>query len=155
VLRHLGTGARSAARNVEKGVKVAVLGACVLIAWTGLVRLVGGAGAFARHGVTYPQMAVVYLVGGAAAGALAGLLAPLARWRRGGVLVGMVAALPSGGLMAYAKSGLPPWRDPGADRVMILVVLLGAFVGWVAPGRMREIEARVARERDRPAHDAG
>jgi hypothetical protein len=160
VLRHLRAGVRSTARNVEKGVKVAVLGACVLVAWTGLVRVVGGAGAFARHGVTYPQVALVYLIGGAAAGAIAGLMAPLARWRLGGVLVGVVAALPSGALMAYAKSGLLPWRDPGADTSMVAVSLIGAVVGWGFPGAVREIDARMARGRAARAepgadHDVG
>jgi NO-binding membrane sensor protein with MHYT domain len=91
-------------------------------------------------------MVLVYLVGGAAAGAVAGLLAPLARWRLGGVVVGVVAALPFGGMMAYAKSGLPPWRDPGADSSVIVVALLGALVGWAFPPRAREIEARAARK---------
>jgi hypothetical protein len=134
VLRHLRAGVRSTARNVEKGVKVAVLGACVLVAWTGLVRVVGGA--------------------------IAGLMAPLARWRLGGVLVGVVAALPSGALMAYAKSGLLPWRDPGADTSMVAVSLIGAVVGWGFPGAVREIDARMARERAARAepgadHDVG
>ncbi len=142
-------------RNVEQGVKVALIGACVLVAWTGVVRLVSGEAAFQRHGVTYPKVVLTYLVGGVVAGALAGLLAPLARWRLGGVLVGVVAALPFGGMMTYVTSGLPPWRDPGADSSMIVAVLLGAGLGWVFPGAAREIEARAAREREARARDAG
>jgi hypothetical protein len=140
-------------RSVEKGVKVAVLGACVLVVWTGLVRLIGGEAAFRRHGVTYPKVALVYLAGGAAAGALAGLLAPLARWRLGGVLVGVVASLPFGGMMAYADSGLPPWRDPGAQDSVVAALLIGAVVGWGFPGVAREIDARAAREREGRARD--
>lgn len=142
----LGLGA--VLRNVEKGVKVALVAACVLVAWTGVVRLVSGEAAFQRHGVTYPKVVLTYLAGGAAAGALAGLLAPLARWRLGGVLVGVAAALPFGGMMAYVESGLPPWQAPGAQDSVLAALLIGAGVGWVFPGAAREIDARAARNRE-------
>lgn len=130
--------------NVIKGVKVAVAAAGILALWAGAVRVLQGAEALTRHGVTYPVVVFTYLVGGACAGAVAGLLAPLARFRLGGVLVGVVAALPFGAVAAFADSGRPPWDDPAAAESLIPAVLIGAGVGWIFPSAARRINEPAA-----------
>jgi hypothetical protein len=93
--------------------------------------LLRGTELFERHGISLTESILMYLGAGAGAGALVGVLRPLARTREGAMLVGAVVMVPvciGFGLLMFGS--LTAWRRPEIYGVITSAVILGALGGF-------------------------
>ena len=78
-----------------------------------------------------------YFFGGTAAGVVVGVLRPLARWRAGAIVVGIIAAFFVVLGIGVARSGLPSrWTSADWFALTVLSIFFGAFAGnhfWKDP----------------------
>jgi energy-converting hydrogenase Eha subunit B len=78
-----------------------------------------------------------YFFGGISAGVAVGLLKPLARWRAGAILVGIIAAFFVFLGIVVAADGLPSrWGSDQWTTLIVLPILFGTFAGnrfWKDP----------------------
>ncbi|MDF1501819.1 hypothetical protein [Roseisolibacter sp. H3M3-2] len=91
---------------------------------------------FARMGVTPATTLAAYLFGGVVGGTLVGLVRPLARWRAGAGVVGVVACLPLSLGFLVAMDGAPShWTARRVVSGVVTALLLGTACGtsWWEP----------------------
>jgi len=122
-------------RNVIWGVGYGLAFAALFMAWAVIARIIGGADTFGQQGTTLLTVLALYLFGGVAAGGIVGLLCPIARWRIGSVLVGIIAAEVIYGAGWIALNGP---REKGA---VVVVTLIAVFTGTLGGLALHEIFA--------------
>jgi hypothetical protein len=116
-------------RNLRWGIGNGLFMGCFFTAVVLVIRVVPGNRPFERTGVTIASTIAVYLIGGMLAGAIIGLLRPLARYALGAMLVSIPAALPVAIRMAVAFEG-PPSHWARSDWANILL-LTGLRFGYL------------------------
>ena len=122
-------------RKVIWGVRYGLAFAALFMAWAVFVRIVGGADAFGEKGTTLLTVLALYLFGGVAAGGIVGLLRPIARWRIGSAIVGIICAEVIYGAGWIALNGP---REKGA---VVVVTLIAVFTGIPGGLALHEIFA--------------
>ena len=117
-------------RNTFWGFRYGVVFGLFFSAWAVVALIVGGPETFARQGTTFGEIIGLYLVGGSIAGAIVGMLRPLAYRRVGAAVVGFFAALP---LAVGTKIMLSGFRWTQADEIYLFLfpLLLGCGAGLV------------------------
>lgn len=71
----------------------------------------------------------LYLVGGAAAGAIVGVLQPLAKWKLGAAFVGVAAAIPVAVGVVAVVTGFSAWNRDHVLLLATLCLVLGSTLG--------------------------
>jgi hypothetical protein len=130
--RPAGPSARAVlARNVRWGVTGGLEIAAVYCAWVLVVYALRGPRPFERQGVTLTTVLAFYVGAGAAAGALVGLLRPLApRGEGSAYAVGLLAGVPVAIGAALCTRGLPSgWDATEVVVAAVMTVLVGLFIG--------------------------
>lgn len=117
--------------NVLSGIRFGLAFAACYCAYVSLLYLVAGSAPFDSYGVTLPTVILVYIVGGVLGGAVVGLLLPLARYKVGATLVGILAAIPVVGGAMLSMSGLPPWEPADNFAFVFTTVGLGSVCGLI------------------------
>ena len=102
------------------GVMVAVLISLVAV----MMYVLRGPQMFERLGISLTSTIALYFVGGIIGGSLVGLLLPLATWRWGAVLVGIIAAMP-----VYLGAGVLLGEDLSIG--IFLAIIVGGVVGYL------------------------
>jgi len=116
------------------------------------MRLIGGPDTIARYGVSLPLVIGVYLAGGAAGGALVGLLYPLRQARIGAMLLMTIAATPAYVGIAFAAEGPPSRWSPSAwVELAIICGIFGIFCGRLVylPRHRQQADAMAGHQRSR------
>lgn len=72
---------------------------------------------------------LTYFAGATLAGVVVGLTLPLARWRIGAVIVGMLAAVPFYAAIRFAVDGFTPWTMKDTFVILLTSLFVGAPVG--------------------------
>jgi hypothetical protein len=100
-----------------------------------VLRAVRGPKFLHPYGITFGTLILVYLAGGAGAGAVLGLGRPLTRWRAGAIVIGII-----GGMIAYGAAGIalegPIGRWSAGE--WLILALLGSIGGGILGNRMWE-----------------
>jgi hypothetical protein len=102
------------------GVMVAVLISLVAV----MMYVLRGPQMFERLGISLTSTIALYFAGGIIGGSLVGLLLPLATWRWGAVLVGIIAAMP-----VYLGAGVLLGEDLSIG--IFLAIIVGGVVGYL------------------------
>ena len=96
-----------------------------------------GSDPFTANGTTFGGTVVAYFVGGAGAGAVLGLLRPLARSRWGAAVVGFFCALPVWLGAAFAIDGVAALHAEDLLLTLLFSVLSGPICGVIAWERVK------------------
>jgi hypothetical protein len=94
-------------------------------------------GAFEAGHTTLPKLIAAYVASGLVVGVVVGLLLPLARWKSGAAVIGMVATIPYMLLIRHAMSDMGPWSCVDTIIVGHLTVFFGSGPGAVGRGVKR------------------
>jgi hypothetical protein len=78
--------------RIKESVVIGLAFDCLYSLYVCGLYLLEGRAPFARLGTTLGVVIGTYFIGGISAGVAVGLLKPLARWRAGAILVGIIAA---------------------------------------------------------------
>jgi hypothetical protein len=113
-------------RNVSWGASRGVVIAGMYCLWVSFLYVLRGTEPFERLGVTFGSVVATYLAIGASAGAIVGLLRPLAARGVGAYLVGLAAGFPVALGIVITSEGLPKSWD--------YVVWLCFPIFWLAAG---------------------
>jgi hypothetical protein len=117
--------------NIGLGVFFGFALATFYSAFVVVLYAIRGNSAFDANGITLLGTVSAYYFGGIVGGVIVGLLLPLATWRWGSVLVGVVAAFP-----VFLGIGIAMYGGPGGwgpnDRfgLVTAAILLGGFGGY-------------------------
>lgn len=117
--------------NIGLGVFFGVALATFYSAFVLILFMIRGDSAFEANDITLLGTISAYYFGGIVGGVIVGLLLPLATWRWGSVIVGVVAAVPVFLGIGIAMYGGPGSRGPN-DRfgLVTAAILLGGFGGY-------------------------
>ena len=119
--------------NMLQGLKWGAIAGSAFAVWTLVVALVSGHGAFTeRYDAPPLVVTIVYLLGGTLAGTVIAMLQPFARSRRGWILVGILAVLPFGAGIRFAKYGAQPWMTQDTVGLAVFSIALGGIGGAIA-----------------------
>ena len=132
---------RSVRRDVRRAVTWALALAGLYSLYVVALFALRGAAPFKAVGLSLGAVLALYAGGALAAGAIVGVLMPLARWRAGAAAVGAVAAIPfvAGVLLAvegpFPVTAARPWA-----KILFVAATLGGLTGlvlWSPPGHHR------------------
>jgi hypothetical protein len=103
----------------------------IFAAWAAIVAAFGGSLTLNIRGHhTHVGLIIgIYLVGGAAAGTVVGLLFPLVRRPIGAAFVGIIATIPIAAGVMLAYTGFAHWGIQETATVGIMAVILGSTIG--------------------------
>lgn len=119
-------------RNIISGIRTGLLLGGIFSVWAAIVFLLNGGKSIERYnGVTFPEVAGAYLVGGLLGGALVGALYPLVRYKVGAFLVGITAAFPFSVAVMGSLQGFSPWTGGHTFVVCLMSVTIGAVTGAI------------------------
>ncbi len=122
-------------RDMMWGVRMGLLFASLFCAYAVAIFATQGSKSFDRLGVSLPAVLVVYCVGGAVAGAVVGLLRPLAVSRWGAMAVGVLAAVPVSAAALVALEGSPSrWSKDDLMGIVLYAIVMGVVGGnwfWI------------------------
>jgi hypothetical protein len=123
--------------NVGAGVLFGVVMAVIYSVLAMLIFLFTGGRAFEAQGTTLDKVLLAYFAGGIFGGALGGLCWPLATWRWGSTLLGVIAGLPVGiGILMSLEGFVTGWSFDEWFAAIFTGVILGAWGGyslWTPP----------------------
>ena len=123
--------------RIKESVVIGLAFACLYSLYVCGLYLLEGPAPFARLGTTIGVVIGTYFFGGISAGVAVGLLKPLARWRAGAILVGIIAAFFVFFGIVVASDGLPSrWGSDQWSTLIVLPILFGTFAGnkfWKDP----------------------
>jgi len=117
--------------NLIWGIRWGVKFTLVYSAFALLVLLFGGSATFRQSGATFLLTIGLYVFGGLIAGAIVGLLRPLARWATGATIVGIIAAVPVCVMGRYVIDQ-SPWTVGDTIVWSIMAVIGGGLCGFFA-----------------------
>lgn len=119
-------------RNLVWGVTQGLLFAGVLCAFVAIASMLRGSTYYARYDLTLAQVVSIYLVSGAAAGAVVGLLRNWTVTLGGAMVVGFFAAIPVA-LAVYGSSQGSPlrWSQGDWDGVYFFCAVMGPATGFI------------------------
>jgi hypothetical protein len=124
-------------QNLYWGIGWGLAMACFYCVFVVVLYLAQGAAPFEAHETTLGTVILIYFAGGITAGALVGLLRPLARWWPGAMLIGFLAAVLVFLGIDVAQTGIGKRRDWQA--IFAVSLFLGPVCGISAWRVMREI----------------
>jgi len=78
-------------------------------AWALVLLLLRGSEPFDRLGTTVGKAILFYLAAGVISGTIIGLLLPIGRWLAGALLIGVMAGIPVGALIAVINHSRVDW----------------------------------------------
>jgi hypothetical protein len=123
--------------RIKECVVIGLVFACFYSLYVCGLYLLEGSAPFTRLGTTLGVVIGTYFFGGISGGVAVGVLKPLARWRVGAILVGIVAAFFVFFGIAVASDGLPSrWGRDQWITLTVLPILFGTFAGnnfWKRP----------------------
>ena len=123
--------------RIKSSVVVGLAFACLYSLYVCGLYLLDGSAPFARLGTTLGIVIGTYFFGGISAGVVVGLLKPIARWRAGAIVVGIIAAFFVFFGILVASDGLPSrWGTDQWVTLIVLPTLFGTFAGnrfWKDP----------------------
>jgi hypothetical protein len=132
------TGPELTPRYLQRIVKLCGWGAvmgCIFATWVIILAVVQGSldvRIRGREEVNVLVAAAVYIGGGGIAGAIVGLLYPLARWRLGAVLVGITALTPFALGIGLSLTGLgQSWEAANTFAAAVVAIGLGGGLGMI------------------------
>ena len=132
--------------NLRWGVAAGLFFAALYSLYVTLLYLIRGPDPFDANETTLGQVIAVYFAGGIAGGAIVGVLRPLAKWRIGAAVVGVVAAVPVFLGIALSLEGGLSGLDRGAWEAVafcsIFFGILGGNAMWRGGGRKRRLRHR-------------
>jgi hypothetical protein len=127
---------KSLAPNITMGVQAGLIFTTMVAAFAGLSAVFGHVNVFSRYGMSLPRAIVFYLLCSVGVGVVGGVLAPLARWTAGVMVIGAVCT----GLWGIGAL-LAMYRGVAATRenefVILLMTAVGAFFGFAFRNGLR------------------
>lgn len=79
--------------------------------------------------ITIQSLVILYVSGGLITGAIAGLLAPVARHWAGAMLVGVIGAIPLSALALITLDGTAQWTRTSTEVIVVWSLVVGSLVG--------------------------
>jgi hypothetical protein len=128
-------------RNTVWGARYGGIFGLIYSVWAVVSFVVGGQETFARQGTTIGEVIVFYLVGGAVAGAIVGMLRPLTYHRAGAALVGFLAAIPLGVGIKVMLTGFRLWTQVDRITLLLFPLFFGCGAGLVLHGIFLDTDA--------------
>jgi hypothetical protein len=117
--------------NIVWGMRRGLAFAGVISLFVLVIYIANGA-AFAKLGISLPEIVLLYAVGGTIAGAVVGAMRPLTNTRVGAMATGVAAALPVSLALGLAFYGAPTqWRRANVANCVIYAVIMGIMGGNV------------------------
>jgi hypothetical protein len=117
-------------------------------AWVIVVYLLAGDEPFRRQGVSLQAVVATYLAVGVSAGAVIGLLKPLADHWFGAFVVGLLASIPiAAGLMICVAGGPTTWSERDRHLFPMVTILVSGAVGFLLNERAEARRTSVDRKR--------
>ena len=126
------------AHNIRWGLIVGLFfGVFFSIIATVLVALGSGRRSAGTETYSLPALLALYLGSGIIAGLMFGIMRPLARWRAGAILIGLICALVVGIAVGILIDGLPSsWDDASWFTLVLWTIVWGVLLGnsfWKHP----------------------
>jgi hypothetical protein len=123
--------------RIKQCVVIGLAFACIYSLYVCGLYLLEGAEPFTRLGTTLGVVIGTYFFGGISAGVAVGALQPLARWRAGAILVGIIGAFFVFFGILVASDGFPSrWGRDQWITIAALPILFGTLAGnkfWKDP----------------------
>lgn len=108
--------------SVREGIRLGVTFAIAYSAVATAVYVVSAGAAFRQQGLSYWATMAAYFLGGATTGAVGGLLRPLGKTSVRAFVIGVIASVPTCGLLTLALVGL------GDREALLVVTMIGSFL---------------------------
>jgi len=116
--------------RIRFGSLVGTVGGMFLTLLVGSWNAFQGGAPVAHYGITFDTLAFIYIVGGATAGTIVGILRPIAQSYTGAIMVGIIAVIPCYFGAAIAMFGSPwRWDDASWFAAIICPILVGSALG--------------------------
>ena len=123
--------------RIRQYVLIGLAFACLYSLYVCVLYLLQGSAPFDRLGTNLWIVIGTYFFGGISAGVVVGLLQPLARWRLGAIVIGIIAAFFVFFGIVVAQDGLPSrWGSDNWILLTALPILFGTLAGnhfWKQP----------------------
>jgi hypothetical protein len=123
--------------RIKQGVAIGLAFACLYSLYVGGLYFLQGPAPFQRLGTSIGVVIGTYFFGGISAGIVVGVLQPLARWRLGAIVIGIIAAFFVFYGIGIAANGSPSeWRKNVWITWTVLPIVFGALAGnrfWERP----------------------
>ena len=96
-----------------------------------VVGLFSGGSVFAWRQTSLGGLLAAYALSGVVVGTVVGILLPLARWKVGAAIIGMIGTIPYMSLVRGSIPGLGPWSLVDTVTVAVLTIFFGIPAGLI------------------------